>query len=900
MGDWAFVGRADELKWLRSAIDESPQRGAVLAGAAGVGKTRVAVECLHQAETAGFAIARVAGTRASAPVPFGAFAPLVPAFPAGGLEHGVDGRTERLHQVAAMLVEQAEPRRLALLADDAHLLDDASATLIHQLAIAGQVSILVTVRTGEPAPDPIVALWKDGLLERQELDPLSAQDLDDLLRSALPGVIEPGTGAHLANRSHGNVLFLRELVLGALHEGTLREDRGVWRLTGPLRPSSRLVEFVEARFAELTDDERALLEVVSFGEPIGIAELSALADLSAAEGLERNGLLTSSIEGLRLGIRLTHPLYGEILQTRTSALRRRAIARGLAEAVRRSGSRRREDVLRVASWHLDAGGGDASLMLEGARSARRRFDFPRAERIARAAIDAGAGFDAVLLLAHVIILQGRAAESERLLRNLARQAADDLQGGLVALERIDNYALNWGRIRDGLRLVEEAEAHTPDATLRDEFSVRRALLVLGVEGPGRAADMIDPLLDRVAGRARTRARLVGAQSFYRQGRLRDAVGVAGRAGARSSLTPQGSPSLQLVFTSQAMIELGELQEAEAITSKHYGLSIAVRSPESQAMFAWQLARLSLIRGEVVTAVAYGGEAVALLRELGRHLLVSLCNPTLVLALALSGRTDEALEASANADDPDLSTNCYAGVDPLEARAWIAAMDGDLSLARRLLEDAVSLGETLGDHVGMASSLHSLARLGYAGFAAKQMECVAAKIDGDLMAARLRHVCALATQDPQGLTEASSAFELLGANLFAAEAAADATVAWRRAGVRLRATSSARRAGDLASRCQGCVTPALQAIEARVFLTPAEREAVVRAASGRSNKEIAEELLISVRTAETYLQRAYSKLGVSNRKELRAVVLEPSAIGQRELPDNGHHTSRLAQSRSSVV
>jgi DNA-binding CsgD family transcriptional regulator len=44
-----------------------------------------------------------------------------------------------------------------------------------------------------------------------------------------------------------------------------------------------------------------------------------------------------------------------------------------------------------------------------------------------------------------------------------------------------------------------------------------------------------------------------------------------------------------------------------------------------------------------------------------------------------------------------------------------------------------------------------------------------------------------------------------------------------------------------------------------------------AATGRSNREIAEELVVSVRTVENHLQRAYDKLGISGRDELAAAL-----------------------------
>ncbi len=61
---------------------------------------------------------------------------------------------------------QAEGRRVVLGVDDAHLLDDASAAVLFDLVVTGAAFVVATLRTGEPAPEPVTALWKDGVAER--------------------------------------------------------------------------------------------------------------------------------------------------------------------------------------------------------------------------------------------------------------------------------------------------------------------------------------------------------------------------------------------------------------------------------------------------------------------------------------------------------------------------------------------------------------------------------------------------------------------------------------------------------------------------------------------------------------------------------------------------------------
>jgi len=55
--------------------------------------------------------------------------------------------------------------------------------------------------------------------------------------------------------------------------------------------------------------------------------------------------------------------------------------------------------------------------------------------------------------------------------------------------------------------------------------------------------------------------------------------------------------------------------------------------------------------------------------------------------------------------------------------------------------------------------------------------------------------------------------------------------------------------------------------AAAVLTRREREVADLAATGRSSRQIADELFLSPRTVDNHLQRVYDKLGISGRAEL---------------------------------
>ncbi|GAA3223815.1 LuxR family transcriptional regulator [Actinocorallia longicatena] len=813
----------------------------VVLGPAGTGKSRLVAEAV-----AGLAgVAWVRATPAAAELPCGAFAHLLPDTAPGG---------NPLRWATAAITAPV------LVVDDAQLLDPASAELLHRLALQGDRRLLVTVRTGERPPGAVVALWKDELLPRLELGPMPRAEAEAMLGAALPGRIEAGSLARVWETSRGNPLYLRELVLS----GALRDVGGLWLWHGSLELSATLRETVAARIGDLTGDERDVLDLLAFGEPLGVS----LLDAAATERLEDRQLVTVSRTGRRLEARLAHPLYGEEIRSRWGTLRTRSVLRRLIASVEPAGLRRREDVLRVAVWRLDAdlaGEGEDhehALMLRACGQARAVRDLALAERLARAA---GGGRRARLALAGVLSYQERPEEAETIFAALWAEAPEDSMTAFeCAVLRAQNLAWGSGRIDEALRVIAEARGIVTSPEYRQSISCFEiSIRAVGGDLPGAVALMEETVVPGPQG-----VRGAGSLSAMRSGVLAiaDAAGPALDA-VRYALDliatqPEAMPSITaqvLDAGTIAAIAGADLDLAEHYTERAEALGDWNRSVLQAAASA---ARNDRLRGRI-TGALHRVEEAALRLPAGRSASGGPCLGELAQAHALLGNVEAAEEALARAESAVLELGPPVTFPLRFAEIWTAAARGDLTAA-------VARAEALIDtpYIPFALfALHDLVRLGRPDLAVDGLAALAG--NGPLAALFARHAAARTGAD---LLAVATEFDALGFLLFAAEAAAIAAVRLRAAGEPRRAQLAEQKARTLRHECQGARTPALSSLSTP-DLTPRQREIALLAAGGLTNREIATRLFLSIRTVANTLLAVYEKTGVNDRAELGVLLRE---------------------------
>ncbi|MFB4316908.1 LuxR C-terminal-related transcriptional regulator [Actinomadura sp. 21ATH] len=864
---WPFTGRTSTLDEMGALLSAREARGVVVAGDAGVGKTRLAGEALRRLEPARFTVLRLGGSTAEAAIPFGAFGHVLAV-------EALDLAVNPMRRAAEAVRALAGGRPLLVAVDDAHLLDPASAALVHHLVLQRDARVLATVRAGEPAPDPVTALWKDDLARRLDLVPLTLAESQAVVEAALGGQLAESTARRLHHSTRGNLLFLRELVQAGLDQGRLEAAGGVWRWHGDLPLSPRLRGLVEERLGTLAAAERDVLEYAALGEPLGAATLAALTSEEAIERAEARHLVTSAAAGHRLEVRPAHPLYGEVARQRADPARIRDRKAALASAVEATGMRRHGDVLKVALWRLDAGvPADPGLLLAGCRQAWSLHDIDLAVRCAEAVLAAGADPAVTVLVAPVLLMAGRHRQAEERLARVADAPMDEATRASHAAVRAFNLGMGLGEPDRADALLAEGLARTAAAEHRQEIIAYRSLArvysarfgeaereeaAAGGEPVQRAAQLI------AAGRA-LRLMLTGAYG--------EAVALSNAMLREPSALLREMPTLVAAFgdaRAGASLFAGYLDAADAFIA--YGEALFTEehlSPVAATTCRSLRVEYCLLRGDLRGAVRWAHEAAAhgsgAIRAISGH-----GYELLAYAAAVAGDAATAATAMREAMRRRTPAGRIFHFRADLARAWIRAAAGDHAGAAGLALDLAPGYRERSLRAYEMFALHDAVRLGAAGRARDGLERLAGETGGRLAGLFARHAAAAAAGDGAGLDAAALAFADLGMPLYGAEAAAAAAAAHGRAGRAREANAAATRARALAARCAGARTPALAGLAAP-GLTARQLEIARLAAEGLGNREIADRLVLSVRTVANHLHAVYDRLGVTDRDGLAELL-----------------------------
>ncbi len=866
---WPLIGR-DELI---GEIVRASGAAVVLRGPSGVGKTRVAQAVVARLAAAGWASQTLSGGTSFAGLPLAGIAPLF-----AGADPDLTALSENPLALAeytlARTAELARGRRMVFLVDDISLMDALSLTLLTQLVHTGTITMIATLRAGDPVPDPILAMWTGDAARSFEVRPFRPQDSQQMATAALGGEVAQRAVAQLHAASDGNPLFLRELILGAVDAGMLAERAGVWQLMGAPVATPALRDLIMSRIRHLDPAVRDVLDRIALCQPLPIDELHATGARSALGDLEIAGLVAISRTSMGPAASLSHPQYVAAVVASLPQLRAMDLLLEQAD-IATAKNRQPLDAVRAATWRLQAGHpSDPDLLVGAARFARLANDFAETARLTQAAVDAGSDrADVHLMHADALRALGRTDEAMAALDRASAADASSPGSSELTTEIATTIALTHADramgISRGLEHLDEALRRLPGQA--EAIALTRSVLLLYNGLADLAVAEIDAVRGAaVAGRTahdEARVAMAAAIPLASVGRATEALAAAGTAVgyARNPANGRGAITARaaLFVQASALIRTGDVHRARDTATE--ALQEAIEHDDE---IATRHAELTLGHcfseiGRLRTAGRWFRDAVSGAEAKGPN---SFRGPALGgLALTMIWRGDSTgARAVLARQSPEVAA---WDISTILGEAWLDCEAGRSTAAiPRLLLHANGYQQTGYSYIA-GWFLFNVARLGHAAEVADPLAELAARGDSPLFAARSAHAVALAAADPEGLVTVGEQWERLGSMIYAAEGYAGAA---QLATARQDARGAARlrqRAEQLVGRCEGVATPALRFATSAVALTARERQIAGLARNGMSSREIATTLVLSVRTVDNHLQSAYAKLGVSSRSEL---------------------------------
>lgn len=903
------VGRHPELERLAAFLDAVPDglRACALIGPAGIGKTTVWLEGLRRTREHGWRVLSARPTAAETRLSFAGLGDLLVRIDDAALDSlpepqrraldvallradsgttPVDGRVVAVALVSLLSVLSKE-RPVVLAVDDAQWLDPAtSAALSFAVRRLEEcpIGVLVTVRAEGVRVETFERALAPDRRDDVALGPLTVAALHDILRRSLGVTFPRPVVVHICTSSAGNPFYALEIAR-ELARG------GAYPTTGPLPIPQEVRMLTSARLARLPRRSRdALLVASSMSRPT-----TRFVDAEALVPAEEDGIVQIGPDGR---IAFGHPLLASAVYDSAPAGRRRAVHRALAEQV--EDPERRARHLALAT---DAPDEDVATALDSAAArAHARGASAAAAELARRALELTVeprgqlGLRRVLELAQYLVDAGESGEASAVLAACDPRAAEaDLraellfrQGKILWHER--DHRRGYGLLLEALEHARDpalaAEIHIEAAWLSQEFDPAGAIAhddaVLGLvdpdthPGPYSRALLHGAYLRLVTGQPPDYAAyergvelqrqtdewdetspVVGmwpllcddfdrSRAFYEWGLARsraegDEPSVQGTllrlveielwTGDWEAADELAAEGMELVDRISSSAYVGSLLYARGYLDAHLGRVAEARAAAERILELYQepdirpighqiLGFLALSLDDPATADEELTEAAAGVAALGLHEpAVYRFQPDHVEAVIRLGDLEraEALIAA-------LEERCRIFPRPwilattARCRALVLSARGDLDASLAALQEALDHHARLQMPFERARTLLALGQV-----RRRRKERRVARI---------------------ALEEALDVLETLGAPLWARRARAEL--------------------GRVVAR------------RAPTELTATEERIARLAASGLSNREIATQAFVSVKTVEANLGRAYRKLGISSRAQLSAALDHRSA------------------------
>lgn len=814
-----------------------------------------------------------------------------------------------LHGLYRLLGNLARQRPVLVVVDDAHWADDPSlrflAFVAHRLEDL-PVLLAVGVRPGEPdAPERLDPLVLDPRAVLLRPAALSVDGIAGLVGNLLRTDLSRPFAETCHHATGGNPFLAGELgreLAASGASGASHEASRVAQLT----PAS-VARAVLSRLERLGPDAVALARAVAvLGDGARLADAVRLAGIEGdrwqetVDALSRGAVLGGDVE---LGF--THPLVRAAVYAELPSAARMGLHLEAARLLRdtdRGGEAVAAQLLHAPpqgrAWAVE-------VLREAARSAVGRAAPGPAVVYLRRALEEPPPRELSWEVLHELgiasVLAGRPDAADRLREALA--SAPPGVGRATAARSLAQCLVPLGAFEEAVDALEAAIDQLPEKESELRLALEAVLVTAGRLSPAtfeRSEERLLRAASAISGATPGERPLLANLAMHAllSGGTADESALHGLRALDGGLLEEQTAASPMVADALYPLIVADHPAAAAVIEA--GLQDAARrgSLVGHAIMLCFRAHLAWRGGDLPGAEADARESLALARE-HRLAFAAMVASFLVDVLVDEGRAREAGEELRAAALDGALPNFFMANFLLAARARLALAEGDPQGA---LADLGELDRRAREwraadpraHSRLCLTAEALVQLGGSDLQARRVARAAREEAGRWGTPRAMGVAlrtlALTVPGDERKRLLVAAVERLSIDSAPLERARSLLVlgsSLRQAGRREEAQGPLREALDLAGARQAAsiadraraelliagARPRRDRITGRDALTASELRVARMARDGKTNREIAKELCVALRTVETHLTHAYRKLGISARRELAEAFAE---------------------------
>ncbi|WP_432245822.1 LuxR C-terminal-related transcriptional regulator [Arthrobacter sp. G.S.26] len=880
---WSAPARGANLDSVRTALTSEDSLGVVITGSRGVGKSSLARAAVNDLGPDVWSL-QLRSAPAGSSAPYGCLSFLLARLP----QAYMGSPTAILRGITSLIRSDAAGRPCIITLDTSGGIDDMSAGVLLNVLLTGTAKIVAVAPRTSDLPDDFHWLLADRRITEVRLDNLNELQTRQVLLSLLGHRVSASLVATYHNMVGGNPLLLKALVTEQQHSGNLVLSDEVWTLRDKvvLDGAASLDDIVRSRWSRETAETREVIEMLSCARSVELSRLTAIFSADVVADMEDEGLL--EIEGSdHRWVTLREKYIGDVVRTWLSIARRRELrSMLLGGAEPDPAGMSTEELLAFAAWtHECEADLSPGLAFAAAAAAVQLFDprtalayadmLPRShplwvpaqrqkaaaylqldlplqslatlEGISAAELDALGAAEYAEVIAATSQVMLWIPEKTRAVPGLLVQARDRLAAAghaaawpdpvAVAVNRIALSDFEYQAFVGNYAAIIPALEHAADPARNPDtgFRMNAAIILMTARAlTGREMEALS-LMRQLGGQLTDASHVVGIRERY----TRDAYLVLLLAGQwRRCIDFLGPQSTE---------EPNRISQQDSAHELAVGVAYAFsgRGTEALEPLISAVAQLEIHPTQSGLRCAYSATALA---------YAQIGNPAAARKyLAKLHRVP---------GTADFATECVITFCTLVAGRWLG--DPDAAGALKLAAEA-----NLADERFTVAGLYLLAAtVNGSDPEFRLLEDIAAHRQGPLAEVSRLIAIGSRTKDAKTLLAGGEIAATLELEAVEARCMALAVDFARQDGDAASARTAQARLDILAATVTNLpIVPS----SGSPLLTSRERQIARLAGRGASNRDIALEMGVSVRTVEGHLYQVFTKLGVTSRGDLTGLV-----------------------------